>query len=72
MSSTLIGAVISALLIGVLLSVLGSGGSILTVPILLYVIGMTPNIAIASSLAVVGMISIFSAIRYIKSKQVSW
>ena len=68
----LLPAIISALFIGLLLSILGSGGSILTVPILLYIIEMSPDLAIASSLAVVGLISIVSGIRYIRTKQVEW
>lgn len=68
----MIGAIISALSIGILLSVLGSGGSIFTVPILLYIIEMTPQMAIASSLAVVGLISLFSTYRYYSHQQISW
>ncbi|AZG73370.1 sulfite exporter TauE/SafE family protein [Shewanella livingstonensis] len=68
----MIPAIIGALLIGLVLSVLGSGGSILTVPVLLYLIGMQPELAIASSLCIVGVISLLSSIRFIKHKKVSW
>ncbi|MGX9463012.1 sulfite exporter TauE/SafE family protein [Shewanella sp. A14] len=68
----MIQAVVGALLIGLVLSVLGSGGSILTVPVLLYLIGMPPELAIASSLCIVGVISLISSLGFIKQKKVSW
>jgi uncharacterized membrane protein YfcA len=40
--------------IGAALGMLGGGGSILTVPILVYVLRMNPHIAIAASLLIVG------------------
>nr|WP_235781827.1 sulfite exporter TauE/SafE family protein [Shewanella vesiculosa] len=65
----MIQAIIGALLIGLVLSVLGSGGSIITVPVLLYLIGMQPQLAIASSLCIVGVISLISSMRFIKHKK---
>jgi len=44
-----------ALLVGLVLGLLGGGGSILAVPIFLYIFGVPPKPAIAMSLAVVGM-----------------
>ncbi|MDP1891962.1 MAG: sulfite exporter TauE/SafE family protein [Gemmatimonadaceae bacterium] len=43
-----------AALIGLALGTLGGGGSILTVPVLVYVLGFDPKLAIAMSLPVVG------------------
>jgi uncharacterized membrane protein YfcA len=63
---------IGALLIGVSLGLLGSGGSILTVPVLVYLVGQDEKIAFASSLAIVGLISLVSAIGYAKRNQVDW
>ncbi len=40
--------------IGASLGLLGGGGSILTVPALVYVVGQSPQVAIATSLAIVG------------------
>lgn len=40
--------------IGTSLGLLGGGGSILTVPALVYVVGQTPQVAITTSLAIVG------------------
>jgi uncharacterized protein len=61
-----------SLLIGVSLGVLGGGGSILTVPILVYVAGMDPKEAIAASLFVVGVTSAAGAISHAKGGRVRW
>ncbi len=50
-----------AALIGISLGLLGGGGSILTVPILVYVLGFDPKRAIAMGLAVVGVTSLIGA-----------
>jgi uncharacterized membrane protein YfcA len=63
---------IGALLIGLSLGLLGSGGSILTVPTLMYLVGHETKLAIASSLLIVGIISVFSVIPYAKNKLVQW
>ena len=61
-----------SLLIGVSLGVLGGGGSILTVPILVYVAGMDPKEAIAASLFVVGVTSAAGAISHARGGRVRW
>ncbi|GKT12837.1 MAG: hypothetical protein ISEC1_P1820 [Thiomicrorhabdus sp.] len=63
---------IGALLIGVTLGLLGSGGSILTVPVLTYLVGQEVKVAIAGSLMIVGVISVFAAIPYARQNQVKW
>ncbi|AEB11115.1 sulfite exporter TauE/SafE family protein [Marinithermus hydrothermalis] len=55
---------IGAVLIGLSLGLLGSGGSILTVPILVYLVGEPEKLAIAESLAIVGLISLAAALPY--------
>lgn len=65
-------ALIGALFIGISLGLLGSGGSILTVPVLVYLVGQDPKVAIAGSLLIVGIISTFSAIPYARQKMVKW
>ena len=50
-----------SVLIGVSLGFFGGGGSILTVPLLVYVFGLPPEEAIASSLLVVGTASLAGA-----------
>lgn len=60
---TLIG-IFLAVLMGVALGVLGGGGSILAVPILVYAVGFDTKEAIAASLLVVGLTSIFGAVEH--------
>ena len=68
----MLSVVFGALVIGLSLGLLGSGGSILTVPVLLYLVGMPPDLAIASSLLVVFGISLFSGLIKMQRRQVSW
>lgn len=63
-------ALIGALVIGISLGLLGSGGSILTVPILVYLVGHAEKAAIAESLAIVGIISLVGAARRLKGGNV--
>src|SRR5205823_1789792 len=53
-----------ALAIGLSLGILGGGGSILTVPIFVYVMGYSAKQSIAMSLLVVGATSLVGAIRH--------
>ena len=57
---------IGALLIGIVLGITGGGGSILTVPILVYVLNYNPIIATAYSLFIVGTTSGFGTIQNFK------
>lgn len=63
---------LGAAFIGLSLGLLGSGGSILTVPVLIYLVGEPDKLAIAESLAIVGGISLFGAIPYAIKKQIDW
>ena len=63
---------VGALFIGITLGLLGSGGSILTVPVLTYLVGQETKVAIAGSLMIVGVISLFSVIPYARQKLVKW
>jgi uncharacterized membrane protein YfcA len=56
----LIGLILSAV-IGLSLGLIGGGGSILTVPILVYFLGVETHEAVGMSLAVVGATSLFGA-----------
>jgi uncharacterized membrane protein YfcA len=60
-----------AVLMGISLGLLGGGGSILAVPILKYVVGFGAKEAIASSLAVVGLTSLFAAVGHWRSGNVN-
>jgi uncharacterized membrane protein YfcA len=57
---------LGALIVGLVLGLIGGGGSILTVPILVYLIGLNPIIATAYSLFVVGVTSIIGAFQNYK------
>ena len=61
-----------SLLIGVALGLLGGGGSILTLPILTYVMHMDPKTAIAASLFVVATTSAFGVIAHARAGRVRW
>ncbi len=50
-----------ALLVGVTLGLLGGGGAVLTLPILVYVVALTPKVAVPLSLMVVGLASAVGA-----------
>ena len=54
---------VGALLIGLVLGLTGGGGSILTVPILVYLMSISPVTATAYSLFIVGTTSTFGAIQ---------
>ena len=58
--------------VGVLLGLLGGGGSILTVPLLVYVLGVEPRTAIAMSLVVVGVTSASGALLHARAGRVRW
>jgi uncharacterized membrane protein YfcA len=59
-----------ATLIGVTLGLLGGGGSILTLPMLLYVLDLEPKAAIASSLFVVGVTSLVGFVAHARAGRV--
>ncbi|UKM64536.2 sulfite exporter TauE/SafE family protein [Flavobacteriaceae bacterium GSB9] len=58
---------VGALLIGMVLGLIGGGGSILTVPVLVYILGYNPVVATAYSLFVVGTSSLVGTFQ--KSKK---
>ena len=51
---------------GLVLGIVGGGGSILTVPILVYLMHVEPSIATGYSLLIVGATAAFGAIRYFR------
>src|SRR6056297_2186266 len=63
---------LGALLVGLVLGLLGSGGSILTVPVLVYLVGEPDKLAIAESLGIVTIISLVGAVPFAVQGQVSW
>jgi uncharacterized membrane protein YfcA len=59
---------VGALLVGITLGLIGSGGSILSLPIFVYLFGLNPIIASAYSLFTVGITSLIGSIKNIKLK----
>lgn len=62
----------AAIIIGVSLGLIGGGGSILTVPVLVYILGVDPVLATAYSLFVVGTTSLVGAANYMKQGLVDY
>lgn len=60
------------LLIGAVLGALGGGGAILAVPVLVYLLGQSPQDATTSSLVIVGLTAVFGAVGHSRSGQVRW
>ncbi len=65
----ILGLVLSAL-IGLSLGLIGGGGSILTVPILVYLLGVSPHEAVSMSLAVVGATSLLGSYLHYRQENV--
>lgn len=65
-------AALLSVLIGTAVGLFGGGGSILTTPLLVYVLGMDPKAAIAASLFVVAVTSAFGLIAYARGGRVQW
>lgn len=61
-----------ASLIGLALGLLGGGGSVLAVPLLIYVAGLPDKAAIATSLLVVGATSAVAALGHVRARNVRW
>lgn len=61
----------AAIFIGLSLGILGGGGSILTVPVLVYLMGVSPVLSTAYSLFVVGSTSVVGASGYFRKGLVS-
>lgn len=72
MEPQLLIALLLAALVGISLGLMGGGGSILTVPILTYVLGFPPREAIAASLFIVGVTSVVGVISHARAGRVRW
>ncbi|AOW20111.1 sulfite exporter TauE/SafE family protein [Urechidicola croceus] len=72
MDSTQILGYIGALVIGIVLGLIGGGGSILTVPVLVYLLHINPITATAYSLFVVGFSSLVGTLKNIKTRLVDF
>lgn len=69
---TLAATLVAAVAIGLLLGLLGGGGSILTLPVLVYLAGQQPQPAIAASLFVVGVTSAVALVPHARARRVQW
>jgi len=65
-------ALLGACAIGLSLGLMGSGGSILTVPVLVYLVDQSEKVAIAGSLIIVGAIALLGSLPYMRQKLVDW
>jgi uncharacterized membrane protein YfcA len=65
-------AIPGAIAIGVSLGLLGSGGSILTVPVLVYLVGQDEKVAIAGSLFIVGSIALAGSLQFLRAGLIQW
>lgn len=63
---------IGALLVGLVLGLIGGGGSILTVPILVYLIGLNPIVATSYSLFVVGSTATIGTLRNLRQGRIDF
>jgi len=63
---------VAGMVIGLLLGLTGGGGSILTVPLLVYIVGLDPKVAIATSLLVVGLASLAALLPHSRHGNVYW
>ncbi len=68
----MIAALVLTVAVGVVLATMGSGGSIVMVPLLVYAAGMKPSDAIVVSLAVVGSTSLLGAWLRLRAGQFHW
>lgn len=70
LETTLVIALFLTLGVGLLLGMVGGGGSIVVVPILVYVVGLTASQAIALSLPIVGVTALVGAIAKARNGEV--
>ena len=61
---------VASFVMGITLGLMGGGGSILTVPILVYLFSLSPTIATGYSLFVVGTTALIGSIMYIRKGEI--
>lgn len=72
MTSLQLAGFLASLLIGISLGLIGGGGSILTLPVLVYLWGISPVVSTAYSLFVVGTTSLVGSLNYMRQHQVNY
>ena len=63
---------LASFLMGVTLGIMGGGGSILTVPIMVYLFGISPTVATGNSLFVVGITAFIGSLMYIRKGDIDF
>lgn len=63
---------LGAVLMGISLGLIGGGGSILTVPILVYLFGVNAELSTAYSLFIVGLTSLFGSFSHMRMGNIHW
>jgi uncharacterized protein len=63
---------IASFIMGITLGLLGGGGSILTVPIMVYLFGFSPTVATGNSLFVVGLTALIGSAMYIRKGEIDF
>jgi len=63
---------IASFFMGITLGLMGGGGSILTVPIMVYLFGLSPTVATGHSLFVVGLTALAGSAMYIRKGEVDF
>lgn len=63
---------IASFVMGIILGLMGGGGSILTVPIMVYLFGFSPTLATGNSLFVVGLTALIGSVMYIRKGDVDF
>lgn len=69
---TLVAALGLGLLIGLVIGALGGGGSILTVPVLVFALGLSAQEATTGSLVIVGVTAVVAAVSHARSGHTRW
>ena len=67
----IIAGCLAFLLIGLILGLIGGGGSLLGVPVLVYVMHVAPDLATTYSLFIVGVTALVGAISYLRKGEIS-
>ena len=67
----IVAALLMGAAVGALSSIIGSGGSVLTVPILIYFMGMEVHDALATSLIIVTLTSLIAAVSHYRLRHVN-
>lgn len=68
----LLAALALGLLVGLVIGALGGGGSVLTVPLLVFVLGLSAQEATGASLVIVGITSLLASLAHARSGHVRW